>query len=159
MEQDEGKLLKSENPFAYVVLVALYTIQARGKGSSSKYEFKSRLLRILNSKDWERSRIEKLFVFMDNMLQLPAEWENQFQKERKLVENGGMEGMGLNLENSPTGQYIAKEKAKETAIKTAIKMFADKHDKEFILKYVDLTSEEFDKYVLGQSNDQMTKEK
>lgn len=69
------------------------------------------MIRLLLQKEWPREKIEKLFIFIDSLLQLPIEKEKSFEAE--LTEIVGREGeyMGLTWDRSNLADmYYSKGK-------------------------------------------------
>lgn len=82
MEQDEGALLKANNPFAFAVLAGIYMIKSRNN-ASQRYQFKRRLFELLlrNQEDSPREYITSLLHFIDYLLQVPREMTRTLQKD------------------------------------------------------------------------------
>lgn len=110
LEQNEEELVCSDNPFSMAVLAGLYVVKSK-KDVDARYKFKIKLIRLLLQKEWPREKIEKLFIFIDGLLQLPIEKEKSFEAE--LTEIVGREGeyMGLTWDRSNLADmYYSKGK-------------------------------------------------
>ncbi len=150
LEQEEEKLKISNNPFAFVVLTALYLLKTNGK-NDLKYNSKVKLYKLLRSEKWGKDNISKLFSFMDNMLSLPTELKDKFKEDIKIINEDGEVAMGLSVKDSETGKLIAKD----IYIEMAKKMLRANKDVKEILEFTELTEEEFQKEVI----DKIQKEK
>ncbi|BDU50523.1 hypothetical protein [Haliovirga abyssi] len=96
LKQREEELIKSNNPFAMVVLAGLYTIKSEGK-ELDRLKFKYQLTKLLLKKGYKREKIEKIFKFLDSLLYLPKELELEYEDEVKRL-TGGEEQMGITME-------------------------------------------------------------
>lgn len=77
---EEQELLKSENPFALVVLASKYLIQSQ-KDESKKLSFKLKLIRLCKERKYTDNQIVNLLRFIDLILILPKEQELLFEEE------------------------------------------------------------------------------
>jgi len=98
LEQSEDELKQSNNPFALVVLASLYLIKSK-KNTNDRYTYKLSLIRLMLQKGYNREQIEKLFIFIDSLLELPKEETLKFHEEIKLLSKEG-DNMGLSWENT-----------------------------------------------------------
>ena len=78
-EARRAQLEASRNPFALVVLAHLDSRRARRGGPDVAVETKRRLIRALYSKGFERENVLRIFKFIDWILRLPREAEEQLQ--------------------------------------------------------------------------------
>jgi hypothetical protein len=110
VEQNEEELARSKNPFSMAVLAGLYVVKSK-KDIDARYQFKINLIRLLLEKEWQREKIEKLFVFIDGLLKLPIEKEKSFEVElNKMVRKEGG-SMGLTWDRSNLADmYYSKGK-------------------------------------------------
>jgi hypothetical protein len=153
LEQDEEILKGSDNPFAFVVLTALYSLKTKGS-IDLKYASKVSLYKLLKSKELSKESINKLFIFMDNILSLPTSLKNRFKIEVENIEKESeVAVMGLSLRDSETGQLWAKDRD----IHTATKMFRAGEEIRKILEYTELTEEEFQREVIEKINAETNK--
>ncbi|WP_408956579.1 Rpn family recombination-promoting nuclease/putative transposase [Natroniella sp. ANB-PHB2] len=97
LEQQEEELLKSDNPFAMVILAGLYSLKSKGK-NSLRYNFKQKLFRLLLDKGYDREKIYNIFEFLDGILFLPKSIELRFKNTIKQTV-GGDEIMAKELTN------------------------------------------------------------
>jgi hypothetical protein len=79
------ELEKSVNPFATLVLAHLKSQETKGD-SSSRYAWKFRLVRGLYEKGWGKDRVRSLFRFIDWLLDLPVELEEQLAEQLSRLE-------------------------------------------------------------------------
>ncbi len=75
--QSESDLLQSNNPFALAVLAGLYLIKSK-KDENSAFQYKLKLMRILlegkiTNKKMQREYIQRLLIFIDQILKLPED--------------------------------------------------------------------------------------
>ena len=81
----EAELLASENPFALVVLAQLKILELRRtrqqNDNLSKYAAKRELIRLAYQRGYERKYIESLLRFIDWIMVLPDELEQQLDQE------------------------------------------------------------------------------
>ncbi|MGE3726068.1 MAG: hypothetical protein AB7I41_10990 [Candidatus Sericytochromatia bacterium] len=71
-EQDELLLREMNNPFAFVIQAALYTLRYHEMGEDFKYQFKLELTRLLFKKGYEAAKIKAVFLFIHTLLQMQA---------------------------------------------------------------------------------------
>lgn len=76
IEQDEAKLEAEVNPFATVILAALYALKAK-EDEEQRFIFKQRLSKLLFKKGWKREKIVELFYYIDNIIILKDEEKNR----------------------------------------------------------------------------------
>lgn len=121
LEQDEEKLKVSDNPFAFEVLTALYSLEAN-ESVELRFNSKVSLYRLLKSKKWNKESINKLFIFMDNILSLPQQLKKRFKFEIENIEKEREVAMGFSLKDSETRKLFIKDRE----IYIATKMFKAK---------------------------------
>ncbi len=114
LEQNEEKLLKSENPFAMAVLAGLYTLNTEGKSGSkaeTRFEFKKKLAKLLKEKGYTEKKFLDLMSFIDGIMFLPDELEIEYEKEVKENIGGGQDMVAMELTNLyRTGINVGIEK-------------------------------------------------
>ncbi|OZV96375.1 hypothetical protein CAY57_08115 [Heyndrickxia coagulans] len=93
-EQDENELLQSTNPFAFVILAAKKALYGKTAAQPTKLELKKQLLRVLAVMK-DRLQLDKkdlltLFIFMDHMIKLESQYQQEFNQEIKNWEGGTM---------------------------------------------------------------------
>lgn len=76
IEQNERKLEEDLNPFATVILAALYATQTK-TDEEQRFKFKQKLSKMLLKKGWARRRIIELFYYIDNIMTLNDEDKNK----------------------------------------------------------------------------------
>ncbi|WP_394234241.1 Rpn family recombination-promoting nuclease/putative transposase [Niallia oryzisoli] len=144
--QSELDLLKSNNPFAIAVLAGLYVSKSK-KNNHLKIKFKRKLMRLLlqdkmKEQGANREYIQKLFIFIDNILRLPKSAEDKLYKELKPLVEKEETGMGLSLENTPFAKFLRKEAKKENSIEIATRLLNDGFSDEIVAKYTGLSINE-----------------
>ncbi|QQK75331.1 Rpn family recombination-promoting nuclease/putative transposase [Salicibibacter cibarius] len=84
LDQDEEKLLQSDNPFAYVVLAGIYMQKSRND-ADKRYQFKRRLFELLLQDPEKNAReyVHSLLYFIDYVLQIPEDMSKKLQEEVK----------------------------------------------------------------------------
>jgi hypothetical protein len=95
ISQREKILLKSENPFALIILSGLYAIKSKDK-INERYQFKIKLIKLLLERKYSRDKIEKIFGFIDGIINLSEEDEIKFKDELETIE--GTTPMGITKE-------------------------------------------------------------
>ena len=104
IELNENKLLKSTNPFALAALAVKY-LHKTAKDNDLRKQFKVELSRLLLEREYEPEKINKLFVFIDNILALPKDLELTFYNE--IFENNKKtNNMALTFEHSNLGMAL-----------------------------------------------------
>ncbi|HHW01869.1 MAG TPA: DUF4351 domain-containing protein [Thermoanaerobacterales bacterium] len=98
IEQSEDELKQNSNPFALVVLASLYLIKSK-KSINDRYMYKLSLIRLMLQKGYNREQIEKLFIFIDSLLELPKKEALKFNEEIKILSKEG-DSMGLSWEST-----------------------------------------------------------
>ncbi len=85
LEQNEAALHASDNPFALVVLAALYVLRHRSQEEGSRLAFKLELMRLLLEKGYEKAKIEAVFLFVNTLIQIddPLKQELFFEEAKK----------------------------------------------------------------------------
>jgi hypothetical protein len=79
-ESRQAELEASPNPFAIVTLAHLQTRRTR-RQAQERYEAKLRLARLLYERNYSRAEILELFRFIDWVMTLPPELEEQFMTD------------------------------------------------------------------------------
>ena len=95
IEQEEEKLLKTENPFGLVILASKYALATK-KEEKKRLEFKKKLIHLLLERGYKKGYIRNLFVFIDEILKLQdIQLQLTFYEEIKKIKGGKiMETMG-----------------------------------------------------------------
>ncbi|AXF57137.1 Rpn family recombination-promoting nuclease/putative transposase [Salicibibacter kimchii] len=79
--QDEEALLKSNNPFALVVLAGKYMLKSENN-ADDRYQFKRQLFElILHNKNYSQAYTQSLLSFVDYLLTVPEELSQKLQEE------------------------------------------------------------------------------
>jgi len=117
LEQSENKLIASNNPFAKIVLTALYFIKS--EDDLDKYNFKIKLIRMLITENYSQEKIDKIFIFIDKILSLPPDIENKFERKRKIIMEKEVKKMGLTWDKSNLAE-LYREKGREKGKKEGI---------------------------------------
>ena len=78
-------LEKSDNPFAIVIMAHLKSMATLGNNQERK-EWKLRLVRLLFERGYDREQIRNLFRFIEWMMALPQEIQQEFKIEVKRLE-------------------------------------------------------------------------
>ncbi|NER34150.1 MAG: transposase [Oscillatoria sp. SIO1A7] len=78
-------LEKSDNPFAIVIMAHLKSIETLGNNQERK-EWKLRLVRLLLERGYDREQIRNLFRFIEWIVALPQEIQQEFKAEVKRLE-------------------------------------------------------------------------
>jgi len=81
-DANEEELLKSDNVFALVVLASKYVNQTKNDAERRR-KFKLKLFRLAIERGYSREKIEALIVFLEIIMYLPPEMEQQFKQEFK----------------------------------------------------------------------------
>jgi len=91
----------SQNPFAVVVMAHLYTKQTKHK-PNERFELKWRLTRMLYERGYSKQDVLSLFRFIDWMMALPPELEQQlegkmiaYEEEQKVPYITSIERIGI----------------------------------------------------------------
>jgi len=132
LEQDEETLKQSDNPFALAVLAGLYVIKSK-RNVEQKLAYKLSLIRLMLGKGYGREQIEKLFIFIDDMLELPKEEGLKFEEEVKRILKKEGDSMGLTWDNSNLAK-IYKEIGREEGIAEGIKKGIENGKAELIIR-------------------------
>ena len=74
------ELEQSTNPFASVVMAHLQTLKTHNK-PKSRYEIKWWLIRRLYDQGYSKVDIEKLFYFIDRLMWLPEDMDDEFMED------------------------------------------------------------------------------
>lgn len=161
LEQNENELLQSSNPFALVILAGLYVIKGK-RQENLKYPYKKKLMRLLlENTSMARKRIEKLFIFIDHVIELnEIETETLAYEITPFIEQEGTK-MSLSLEDTSFAKYykrVGKEEGFEEGIKegeakgiilgqkeVARKMIKEGYAIDIIEKLTGLSREEIEK--------------
>ena len=86
-EDKLDELLASENAFGLITAAHILTHQTR-KREKERYKAKSRLVRILYERHWDKERVIKLFAILDWLMQLPAWLNRQILDQIETIEEG-----------------------------------------------------------------------
>ena len=78
-KQDEKKLLKSDDLFDLAILACLYIIRTR-EDMEKRLIYKKKLHNLAMEKNFSALQMEKILIFVEEMLQLPAPIELKFEK-------------------------------------------------------------------------------
>jgi hypothetical protein len=81
----QTELESSDNPFAIAVLAHLKTLETRGD-AEARLQWKAHLARLLFARNWSRREIEELLQFLDWLMSLPEQLEDQFETEWTAIE-------------------------------------------------------------------------
>ena len=73
-------MLKSDNVFALVILAAKYVSQTKNDAERRR-KFKLKLFRLAIERGYSPQKIEALIIFLDIIMYLPPEMEQQFDQE------------------------------------------------------------------------------
>ena len=112
--QRQGELEESRNPFATVVMAHLAALETRDNRTQRKQQ-KLNLVRRLYQQGFEREQVINLLAFVDWMLTLPLELEQEFRREVEQIEEETRMGYVTSFER------IAMEKGIEQGIEQGIK--------------------------------------
>lgn len=102
LKQSEKELIKSENPFAMVVLAGLYTLKTEGKSRTiyeKRYEFKKSLSKLLKNKGYDDKKFLDIMSFIDGIMFLPDELEIKYERDLKELMGGEKEMVAMELTN------------------------------------------------------------
>ena len=80
-----AELEQSANPFALAVLAHLRTQETRGD-AEARLAAKTKLARMLFTRNWSRLEVEELLQFFDWIMTLPVEQEDAFEIEYNEME-------------------------------------------------------------------------
>jgi predicted transposase/invertase (TIGR01784 family) len=127
--QPETPLLRSQNPFALAVLAGLYVIKSK-KNVDLTFQYKHKLMRLLlqdkiENKEIKREYIQKLFVFIDHILRLPADVDQKLMQEMRPIIEKEEVSMGLSLDDTSFAKFFRKEGLEE-GIEKGIKQGIEK---------------------------------
>lgn len=75
-----AELVESKNPFAVVVMSHLKALETKGK-TLSRYRWKKQLIHMLYERNYEKDDIVPLFKFIDWLVDLPPELQQQLDNE------------------------------------------------------------------------------
>jgi predicted transposase/invertase (TIGR01784 family) len=144
LEQQEERLLKSDNSFAMVILAGLYTLKSKRK-NDLRYEFKKKLLKLLLDRGYRRRKIKNIFEFLDGILFLPSDLELKFRDDIKEI-IGGDEIMTKELTNLyQVGKSEGKiEGKKERDVEIAEMMLKANEEIDKIIRYTQLSKEQIE---------------
>ncbi|WP_373893924.1 Rpn family recombination-promoting nuclease/putative transposase [Virgibacillus sp. CBA3643] len=150
LDQDEQKLLLSDNPFAYAVLAGLYMLKSRDN-ASERYQFKRRLFELLlkGKKIKDREYVDSLLYFIDYLLEVPSGMKEELQEEVKpMMEEEASHMAGTGFPNSPTFKPIfdefKEEAKKENSKEIALEMLREEFKAKDIVKVTGLTEQELE---------------
>jgi hypothetical protein len=94
-KQDERKLLKSDDLFDLAILACLYIIRTRNDMKKRLY-YKKKLHKMAEEKSFSHIELEKILIFVEDILQLPVPLELKFKNHLKL-KNKKLEAMELSI--------------------------------------------------------------
>ncbi|NRD81050.1 hypothetical protein HPT25_27410 [Bacillus sp. BRMEA1] len=147
-DQIEAELIKSPNPFSYVVLVAKKAWQVKAKDEQTKYDIKKQMLRILAERremdELDIKYVAALLFFMDNSIKLSNELQTKFkQEEINNWEGGIMLSYEEELKNQGKieGKNEGRNEGKNQAIRV-IRLLMENKTIEEISKELNLPSNE-----------------
>jgi len=106
LAQDEELLLANTNPFAVVVLAALYSRKTTSD-TEQRLTFKFRLIKMLLERQYSADIIQKIIIFVNELLQLNAPLQLQYEEQVDKLTNN-TKNMELLIER--TSSYIKMEK-------------------------------------------------
>ncbi len=130
-----AELEKNMNPFAVATLAYLRLIEAK-EDAEKKYLWKKALIADLYQKRFAREDIIALFRFIDWIIRMPADMEENFREEIKKIKTEG----GITVEETlHTIESLTRQRERE---EMAREMIADGESIEKIKKYTKLTEEE-----------------
>lgn len=147
LEQDEDHLLQSNNPFALVILAGLYVIKSKKK-HNLKHQYKMKLIRLLKKASIPKSKVYRLFHFIDYVIEL-----NEVESEKFLIEvTPFLEkeeiNMSLTSEDSPTiklyKKMLREEGEEKSKREIALNMLKEGFSVEIISKMTGLTKKEIE---------------
>ena len=87
LEQNEEALINSDNPFAMVILAALYRIRNEQETPEIQYDFKLQLIRMLIAQKIPKSKILHLLIFIDSLVKLSEKYQRQINSEIETLTN------------------------------------------------------------------------
>jgi len=123
----ESELIESTNPFALAALAVIY-LHKSGKNWNLRKQFKMQLARLLFSRNYDSNQIDKLFIFIGNILTLPDDLELEYY-DTIIETNEKAKDMALTLENSRLGVALqlkwkkqGREEGREEGIEKGIKI-------------------------------------
>jgi hypothetical protein len=102
-KKDWAYLESSDNPFAVAVMAHLKTLETR-KDKQSRLQYKLALSRRLYQYGWTRDDIIRLYRFIDWIMVLPAEMENEYHQNLLAYEKE------VNMQYITTAERIGMEK-------------------------------------------------
>ncbi len=114
LEQSENKLIANNNPFAKIILTALYLILS--EDTLDKYNFKLKLTKILSQENYSQEQIDNIFIFIDKILYLPEKFEERFEMKRKKIMKKEGKKVGLTWDKSNLAELYRKKGKKEGKI-------------------------------------------
>lgn len=103
LDYDQNALLESDNPFAFVTLAHLQTMEA-GRSDNRRMDTKYRLMKLLFEQGYGKQEIRDLFLFIDWILLLPPVLEQQLQERVATLTEG------KNMEYISSWEQIALER-------------------------------------------------
>jgi hypothetical protein len=120
------ELERSANPFATLVLAHLKSQETKGD-VSSRYIWKFRLVKGLYEKGWDKDRVRSLFRFIDWLLDLPPELDQQlseelsrFEEEKQMPYVTSIERLALE-KSRKEGRKEGREEGREEGLLKGIK--------------------------------------
>jgi len=151
LDQDEAELQQSDNPFAMVVLAALYALRSKKTDEELKLHFKLELTSLLFKKGYEATKIKSVFHFVNTLIKM----NDELTQARFFEEAKKMATLNKKVELLSDFEEVAMRKGRkegkkegivegkvEAKVATASKMIADGMAHELIQKYTGLSLEE-----------------
>ncbi len=80
LDQDENKLLQSDNPFSYAVLAGIYALRSKAN-ASERFQFKRKLFELVlrDKRDNAKEYTDLLLYFIDFLLEVPKEMTKELK--------------------------------------------------------------------------------
>lgn len=85
LDYEISTLTESNNPFAVIILAHLQTLATRGK-VQEQFQAKLAIVRRLYERDYTGEQIRQLFRFIEWMMTLPEELQQDYKQELKKLE-------------------------------------------------------------------------
>jgi hypothetical protein len=130
-----AELEKSMNPFAIATFAYLRLIESKDD-IEKKYRWKKSLIGDLYQKGFAREDIITLFRFIDWIIRMPADMEQNFREEIRKIKTEG----GITVDE--TLHTIESMAERKKVLDIALEMIADGEPMDKIKKYTKLTEEE-----------------
>lgn len=114
----QAELEANSNPFGLAVLAHLKTQETRGD-AQNRLAWKLRLARMLFDRRWTREQIEELLQFLDWIMTLPEELEDNFEAGYKDIESEETMAETMPpLARRALARELARERAREAVSQT-----------------------------------------